>query len=232
MRSCTATTLVVAALLVTPLGGFPARARDVDLTGIAIPVVLEGRYVALPDLRDTLIITRVSRDGYRVVAKKWEGLGFFDGFNYRGVFRLVPDSAGSNPVTGTHVGDRGPRGLVKIHGQYASGRSGEFEAEWSPTAAKPKVGIGSAVVQPPRPLKTIEPKYPQAARDSRIDGTVIVEVLIGEDGRVHETWVIKSIPQLDDAGVEAVQNCPFEPAMPRGKPIAVWVKIPVKFVLP
>jgi len=48
---------------------------------------------------------------------------------------------------------------------------------------------------------------------------------------VRATRVLKSIPQLDAAAVRAVRKWRFQPALSDGKPVVVWVAVPVKFSL-
>lgn len=73
--------------------------------------------------------------------------------------------------------------------------------------------------------------YPEAARRAGIEGTVLVQALVGRDGHVLDVRVQKSIPELDSAAVANVQRWVFKPALTKGQPVAVWVAIPVRFTL-
>jgi protein TonB len=83
----------------------------------------------------------------------------------------------------------------------------------------------------PEALKKVPPVYPDEARNANVSGTVIVQTLVGTDGRVKDTRVVKSIRLLDAAAVAAVRQWEFLPAKSAGKPLAVWVMVPVKFTL-
>jgi len=83
----------------------------------------------------------------------------------------------------------------------------------------------------PEALTKVPPEYPEAARNRGIQGTVVVQALIGKDGRVKETKVVRSVPELDEAAETAVRQWTFKPAKSYGKPVAVWVAVPVKFTL-
>ena len=83
----------------------------------------------------------------------------------------------------------------------------------------------------PEVIHKAAPVYPEAARNAGIQGTVIVQARVLKDGRVSGTRVLKSIPQLDAAAVRAVRRWRFQPALSDGKPVAVWVAVPVKFSL-
>lgn len=81
------------------------------------------------------------------------------------------------------------------------------------------------------PLAPVYPVYPKAARDAGIQGTVMVMAQVLADGSVGEARVVKSIPGLDEAAVLAVKQYRFRPARQQGKPVAMWVGVPVKFTL-
>ena len=73
--------------------------------------------------------------------------------------------------------------------------------------------------------------YPDIAREAGVDGTVMVQALVGKDGKVKDVKVVKSIPMLDEAAVASVRQWVFKPALSNNKPVAVWVAVPVKFTL-
>jgi protein TonB len=83
----------------------------------------------------------------------------------------------------------------------------------------------------PDPIQRVEPKYPNEARSQHIEGFVLVQALVGKDGSVQGTRIMKSIPALDSAAVIAVRQWRFKPAKSMGKPVAVWVVVPLKFSL-
>jgi protein TonB len=83
--------------------------------------------------------------------------------------------------------------------------------------------------QPPRPIKMPRPQYPQEAFVKKIEGTVIVEILINSEGRVSPRRIIQSIPALDSAAVEAVKQWLFSPAIKRGRPVPTVAHAPVAF---
>jgi TonB family protein len=83
----------------------------------------------------------------------------------------------------------------------------------------------------PEPVERIPPQYPEEGIRAGKSGTVWVRALVGEDGAVHDAFVHRSIPPLDDAALDAVWQWRFKPALSGGKPIAVWVMVPVRFTL-
>lgn len=95
----------------------------------------------------------------------------------------------------------------------------------------PKFGDYVFVEELPEAVTRVPPSYPDLAREAGVDGTVLVQALVGKDGRVRDVRVVKSIPMLDDAARAAVRQWVFKPALSNNKPVAVWVAVPVKFSL-
>ena len=87
------------------------------------------------------------------------------------------------------------------------------------------------VTEVPVVQERVGPIYPEEARRTRTQGTVHVQALIGSDGFVRDAIVRAGPPLLRDASLDAVWQWRFRPGMYQGKPIAVWVLIPVKFTL-
>lgn len=83
----------------------------------------------------------------------------------------------------------------------------------------------------PRLVSMPAPTYPDSARAAGVEGTVKVQALLGLDGRVWCSRVVKSIPGLDEAAVDAVWLSSWLPALNNNSPIAVWAEVPVRFSL-
>ena len=94
-------------------------------------------------------------------------------------------------------------------------------------------GTGTGAVMdydsPPRPIKKTQPQYPQEAFIKKIEGTVLVEILIDSQGRVARARVIQSVPLLDAAALQTVYQWIFQPAVKHGRPVATIAHIPVSF---
>jgi protein TonB len=87
----------------------------------------------------------------------------------------------------------------------------------------------SGPVRPPHKIRDVAPVYPAMARSAHIDGTVQLEATVGQDGKVVDARVLQSVPMLDKAALDAVQQWQYEPATQNGKPIPVLLKVNVKF---
>jgi TonB family protein len=86
-------------------------------------------------------------------------------------------------------------------------------------------------VQAPTKTKDVKAEYPQEAKDAGVQGVVILEATIDEQGNVAHARVLSSIPMLDKAAMDAVGQWKFEPALLNGKPVAVIVTVTVNFTL-
>jgi protein TonB len=73
--------------------------------------------------------------------------------------------------------------------------------------------------------------YPAIARSARVGGIVILETTIAEDGSVQDVRVIRSIPLLDAAAVDAVRQGRVTPSRLNGQPVRVLMTVTVSFTL-
>jgi TonB family protein len=119
---------------------------------------------------------------------------------------------------------------VSIAGLIAGAQAVHAQGQPSPPEDVPGFGDhGLYVAELPEVIKKVPPVWPDEARRQGVTGTVMVQALVGKDGLVKDARVVKSIPLLDAAAVECVRQWVFTPAQNAGKPVAVWVAIPVKF---
>lgn len=83
----------------------------------------------------------------------------------------------------------------------------------------------------PVPVVKPAPFYPKEARERRVQGSVTLHVLVDRVGTPCRISVIRGVDLLDDAAVEAASRWRFKPARAGGKPVCVWVEIPIQFSL-
>ncbi|MFA6955701.1 MAG: energy transducer TonB [Thermoanaerobaculia bacterium] len=84
------------------------------------------------------------------------------------------------------------------------------------------------LVKAPVIIERVEIAYPKRAREVGIQGVVIVEAVIGRDGRVKSVRVLKTLPLgLEEAAVAAVKQWTFKPATLEGKPVDVLYTLAV-----
>jgi periplasmic protein TonB len=99
-------------------------------------------------------------------------------------------------------------------------------------------GIGGGVfrvgggVSAPKELYAPEPEYSEEARKAKYQGTCVLYVIVGADGRPRDLRVARSLGLgLDEKAIDAVKTWKFEPAMKDGKPVAVAISVEVEFRL-
>jgi periplasmic protein TonB len=83
----------------------------------------------------------------------------------------------------------------------------------------------------PRKVADALPVYPPIAQASRTSGIVIVEVVISDTGEVTSARILRSIPLLDAAALDAVRKWRFEPARLNGEAIPIVMTVTVNFQL-
>jgi protein TonB len=85
----------------------------------------------------------------------------------------------------------------------------------------------------PVEVRAVKPEYPDLAKQAGVEGLVIVDVLVGRDGRVQEARIDPriNILLLNESALVAARKWVFTPAMMKGLPVSVWIKIPFRFTL-
>jgi len=92
-----------------------------------------------------------------------------------------------------------------------------------------RVGGG---VSAPRPIFTPDPEYSEEARKAKYQGTCVLWLIVGPDGKPRDIKVARTLGLgLDEKAIEAVKQWKFEPAMKDGKPVAVQINVEVSFRL-
>jgi len=84
-------------------------------------------------------------------------------------------------------------------------------------------------IQAPSRTAYVAPIYPVDARNLRVGGAVIAEAVIGTDGRVSDVRILRSIPMLDQAALEAIRQWTYTPTMLNGVPVPVMMTVTVNF---
>ena len=99
-------------------------------------------------------------------------------------------------------------------------------------------GIGGGVfrvgggVLAPKAIATPDPVYTEQARQARYEGTCVLAMIVGPDGKPHDIRVQRGLAMgLDQKAIEAVQNWRFQPATKDGQPVAVQISVEVTFRL-
>ena len=100
-----------------------------------------------------------------------------------------------------------------------------------PGSADAPLRVGGDV-QAPVAIEKVEAAYTEEARNARISGIIILEVVIGRDGLVKKASVLKPLPfGLDQAAIDAVTQWKFKPGTLNDKPVDVIFNIVINFKL-
>jgi len=92
-----------------------------------------------------------------------------------------------------------------------------------------RVGGG---VSAPKAIYAPDPEYSEEARKAKYQGTCVLWLVVGPDGKPRDIKVARTLGLgLDEKAIEAVKQWKFEPAMKDGKPVAVQINVEVSFRL-
>ena len=97
-----------------------------------------------------------------------------------------------------------------------------------------QVDAGAQGVVPPRVISRVNPTYTEAAMRARIEGKVVMNAVVQDDGAVGEVTIVQSLDAtngLDEQAIKALKQWKFEPGTVKGKPVAVRVRVEMEFNL-
>lgn len=86
---------------------------------------------------------------------------------------------------------------------------------------------------PPVPVSKVEPEFPEAAREMGVSGRVLLRFLVKTDGSVSKESVVEARPPgvFNRSALKAIAKWKFKPGRYKGKVVATWVELPVRFRL-
>lgn len=87
------------------------------------------------------------------------------------------------------------------------------------------------VSEMPRVLSEVRPNYPKEAKERELEGTVVLDVLIDDQGKVRQVSVIEGESEFRNEAQIAMKKFLFKPARVEGKPVAVRIRYSLKFLL-
>ncbi len=128
----------------------------------------------------------------------------------------IPDGIGGLPVT---------RGTSII----PEGRGTAIQDVTPPKPPGP-IRPGGNILPPTRTVY-VAPVYPPIAVQARSEGTVLLEAVIDETGVVRDVTVLRSVPLLDRAAIDAVRQWRYSPTRLNGVPVAIIMTVNVTFTL-
>ncbi|MBI5609868.1 MAG: TonB family protein [Deltaproteobacteria bacterium] len=145
----------------------------------------------------------------------------------------TPGATGEEPVFGVDMASTSEAGAgpaVPVGNQIQTSSDGTAK---DPKKVKPL----APSLPPPVPAHQVEKapemkdrdlcrgQYTEEARQAAIEGSVVLDLVVGEDGKAREIKVVKGLGHgLDQAAVAALQRCPFQPGLRDGKPVPVRIR--------
>ncbi len=102
---------------------------------------------------------------------------------------------------------------------------------WKALSGQLVTRLGANGIHGPKCIHETEPEYPDRARKDRVQGTVVLEGTVDAEGKVKGIEVVRSVPELDQAAIDAVQTWKYEPATVDGVPTSMVTTITVNFML-
>lgn len=150
---------------------------------------------------------------------------------------LAPPAPEMPPISGAEAQGGSPTGSVYgvLEGMEGGELGGEIGGVPGGVLGGVIGGTGSGPVpvrdydRAPRALRVTRPTYPQDAFVKKVEGTVLVEIVIDATGQVVRARIVQSIPMLDSAALDCVREWLFEPAIKQGRPVATLARAPVTF---
>jgi len=152
---------------------------------------------------------------------------------------LAPPDAILPQVNADRYGDPFSKNLIPSNGTGSGGGIGNGRGTGVGNGEGGGFGAGNGIFRPgvggvtqPRPLFRPEPEYSDEARKAKLQGPVVLAIVVTADGKVTNIRVLKSLGLgLDEKAEEAVARWRFDPAKKDGKPVPVEASVEVNFRL-
>lgn len=178
------------------------------------------------------------------LGERWEGTAFVDHYDMAGEAGTrglgLTTSSGLiqfiNPTLDRRFADPAAIATLIYKGSGSGTARVSFDAaeqrevaRLAPGGGPPEpVRVGGSLKSPTK-IKHVDPVLPDAARQAGVFGMVILELVIASDGTVQQARVLRSIPLLDEAAVQAAKQWVFEPTLLNGVPVPVTITATVPF---
>ena len=214
---------------------YPAEASGINAVGtVSLVATIDetGRVVEIRKAREPLVLTQSTPQNPAAVRLAGEALvrdaaGALRRWTYdppaKGPLAFTVSFSfkpGAEPAT-TQSASVPPSGVTN--------RSTFVSTPGAPGAMQP-VRVGGQIKAPTQ-IKKVQPVYPADAQAAKVQGIVIMEATIGVDGRVTDAKVLRSVPLLDQAAVDAVRQWEYTPTLLNGTAVPIIMTVTVTFNL-
>jgi len=158
--------------------------------------------------------------------------GIEDDLAVTGLPTGVPGPPSAGPGQDGGMGDGRGGGMGPGNGRGVGPGEGFNTGGGGPRLGGGNGAPATSVDQQPILLNNPQPRYTEEARKNKIQGTVMVRVLIGNDGQVKRVVVTRPLPDgLDEQAIQAAYQLRFKPAMKSGQPVSFWKPVAIEFNL-
>jgi TonB family protein len=246
-------TVIALVSLTLPIAGLGGQRTFFTVSGS----VLDGTNRVLPNV--TVVLTNTSSDAKREVRSDSTGRFEFEGVSAgdyvleagvpgfatfrdqvtvvgRNIDRNIELQVGSLEETIT-VSDRGGQKPSADQAEKAQlmRRRAQERAQERMQRGLEKCSTGGPIggnILAPLKLVDVKPEYPENLKDAKVGGVVVLEAVIGTDGRIQDVQVMNSPdPTLGNAAVEAVRRWQFSATLLNCTPIEVQMQVSVNFTI-
>ena len=100
----------------------------------------------------------------------------------------------------------------------------------APAARKGPYRVGGKL-QAPQLIKQVQPIYPILAKQARVQGDVVIDSVIDQQGEVTQMKVVSGSPLLVEAAIQALEQWRYRPTLLNGQPVPVEMFVTVHFQL-
>jgi protein TonB len=138
----------------------------------------------------------------------------------------APPSSGVAGVVGGVPGGVPGGAIGGVLGGIISGTPTAVPKVATPQRVRVSQGVSQGLL-----IHQVKPSYPPLARQARIQGTVVLQAVIGKDGNIQNLKVVSGHPMLAPAALEAVKQWKYKPYYLNGEPVEVDTTINVNFTL-
>jgi protein TonB len=138
----------------------------------------------------------------------------------------TPPNTGPAGVVGGVPGGVPGGTMGGVLGSVMSGMPTAVPKAATPQRVRVSQGVSQGLL-----IHKVQPQYPPLARQARIQGTVVLQALIGKDGAIQNLHVVSGHPMLTNSALEAVKEWRYKPYYLNGEPVEVETTINVNFTL-
>jgi TonB family protein len=204
-------------LAITVTGCASPPAADVDAAKVALDKAVADRadqYAA-----DSLRAAQDARTALDVELKAQDA-------NWIKSYDKAKELAAAAKAAGEKAAADAATGKAKADALAAKAIADAAAAKAKAKTAAVRVG---GRIKAPIKIKDVAPAYPAMAMSAGVSGAVVIEATIGLDGKVLDATVVRSVPMLDQAALDAVRQWEYTPTLLNGAPVPVLVTVTVNF---